>query len=251
MYAHRLSPVSPTPARESQRSPPPRPQSPSATPDGAPISIGNAAPLPMPPLEGSAQHDPMLRTLLGGGVLLISPRRAGGGEQTRVPAGEHPPSAAVQEHADPALSMAVADAFLSGHQLKESWRTMLAGWADNAVTRLCSKVDAVAAGMPREQVRARFVQVVEDSLRKDLDEICGAAHRIEAFGLNEPLPPAMQAALAYAMQVEIDADALLDPGAQVRDEATRSRVLSLLGEPAIVVLRDPALRPLFEALHRA
>jgi hypothetical protein len=64
------------------------------------------------------------------------------------------------------------------------------------------------------------------------------------------MPFAMRSALAYAMQVEIEADALLDPAAAAEDAATRNRMLLLLDAPAIVVLRDPTLRPLFEALHR-
>ncbi|WP_421571011.1 hypothetical protein [Stenotrophomonas sp. PD6] len=159
--------------------------------------------------------------------------------------------APVGEPGEPALAAVVADAYVSGQQLRESWGAMVEGWAVSAVTLLCDKADAIASDIPRDMIRERFAQVVHDSLAQELEQICGGRLRIEALGLNAPMPAAMRAALANAMQTEIEADALLDPSAEAGDRAARDRILSLLDAPAVHVLQDPILRPLFDALHRS
>jgi hypothetical protein len=148
------------------------------------------------------------------------------------------------------LAAVVADAYVSGQQLREAWAAMVEGWAGGAVALLCDKAAAIASDVPPEMIRELFAQVVHDSLAQDLDQVCSGRLRVEALGLNAPMPSAMQAALANAMQTEIEADALLDPSAEAADTAARDRLLPLLGAPAVEILQHPILGPLFEALHR-
>lgn len=228
---------------------------------GAPDHIHNASPLWGPTGPGSASHVTLPLALLGGGTLLISPHGVGSSSPSAAPdadwidrvqfALQADMPASSPENAEPLLAGAVADAYVSGQQLREAWGAMVEGWALQAVGFLCDRSDAIAPDIPSDGMREWSAQLIHDALSYSLDQICCGELRVEVLGLNAPMPPAMQAALANAMQTEIEADALLDPSAEAADTAARDRLLPLLGAPAIELLQHPTLGPLFEALHRS
>jgi hypothetical protein len=260
MYTYQLT-SSPTGPAQSPRDATAHAESPMATRHGAPEDIYNASPLWSPTGAGSASQVTLPLALLGGGTLLISPHAIGSGTSSEVPdagwadrfpyAPQADTPASAHEHTEPTLAAVVADAYVSGQQLREAWAAVVEGWAGGAVALLCDKAAAIASDIPPEAIRESFAQVVHDSLAQDLGRVCSGRLRVEALGLNAPMPPAMQAALANAMQTEIEADALLDPSAEAGDTAARDRLVPLLGAPAIELLQHPILGPLFEALHRS
>lgn len=245
MYAYQLSSPTPGPVR-SPGDATAHAENPTAMGHGAPDVIYNASPLWSPTGAGIVSHVTLPLALLGGGTLLISPHAIGGSSPS---AGPHAEPA--NEQTEPMLAAAVADAYVSGQQLRDAWGTMVEGWSVRAVALLCEKGDAIASDIPRDGIRNWAAELVHNSLTYDLDQICSGQLRVDVLGLNAPMPSAMQAALVNAMQTEIEADALLAPTAEAADMAERDRLLPLLGAPAIDLLQHPILGPLFEALHRS